>query len=290
MTTDRDTTTRIVRSWLRGDEHDSADRVLDFVLDAIDTTPQRRATPWPVRRFPEMNTTAKLAAAAAAVIAAALIGFNYLIAPNVGGPGVDDPAPSPSPTAAALRSGPLDPGRYAIDNPRRTPVRFSVTVPAGWTARSADSSLFKRQDQPEEVGFSPHVVTHVYADACVEGARLTEVGPTVDDLVTALADQGSSEAADPVDLAIGGYPAVRIDIRAAAGLDAAACRLPGGLQVWADSTENDFFAMAADSVGSVYIVDVQGERVVITAGGNAGSSAEDLAELDAIVASITFEP
>ena len=51
MSTDRDTT-RIVRSWLQTDEHESADRVLDAVLDQLDTTPQRRATWWPARRFP----------------------------------------------------------------------------------------------------------------------------------------------------------------------------------------------------------------------------------------------
>ena len=41
MSTDRDTT-RIVRSWLQTDEHESADRVLDAVLDQLDATPQRR--------------------------------------------------------------------------------------------------------------------------------------------------------------------------------------------------------------------------------------------------------
>ena len=37
MSTDRNPT-RIVRSWLRSDEHESADRVLDAVLDQLDTT------------------------------------------------------------------------------------------------------------------------------------------------------------------------------------------------------------------------------------------------------------
>ena len=50
MSTDRDTT-RIVRSWLQTDEYESADRVLDAVLDQLDTTPQRRATWWPARRL-----------------------------------------------------------------------------------------------------------------------------------------------------------------------------------------------------------------------------------------------
>ena len=75
MNTDRDTT-RIFRSWLRTDEHESADRVVDAVLDHLDTTPQRRATWWPVRRLPQMNTTAKLALGAVAVVAIALLGIS----------------------------------------------------------------------------------------------------------------------------------------------------------------------------------------------------------------------
>ena len=51
MSTERDLT-RVVRSWMRDDEYESADRVLDAVLDALDATPQRRATSWPVRRLP----------------------------------------------------------------------------------------------------------------------------------------------------------------------------------------------------------------------------------------------
>ena len=49
MSTERDVT-RIVRSWLRTDEHESADRVLDTVLDLLDATPQRRSW-WPARRI-----------------------------------------------------------------------------------------------------------------------------------------------------------------------------------------------------------------------------------------------
>jgi hypothetical protein len=90
MSTDRDTT-RIVRSWLRTDDHESADRVLGSVLDRLDTTPQRRGTWWPARRLPEMNNTAKLALGAAAVVVVALIGFSVLVGPGtIGGPDISN--------------------------------------------------------------------------------------------------------------------------------------------------------------------------------------------------------
>jgi hypothetical protein len=66
MSTDRDTR-RIVRSWLKTEERESADRVLDAVLDRLDTTPQRRATWWPARRNPDMSNIFRISIAAAAV-------------------------------------------------------------------------------------------------------------------------------------------------------------------------------------------------------------------------------
>ena len=87
MSTERDTT-RIVRSWLRTDEHESADRVLDNVFALLDATPQRRSW-WPARRIADMNTVAKLATSLAAVVVAAVVAVNLL--PG-NGPGV---APTP---------------------------------------------------------------------------------------------------------------------------------------------------------------------------------------------------
>ena len=89
--TDRDVT-RVVRSWLHEDEHENADRVLDLVLDQLDTTPQRRATWWPVRRPTTMSTPFRYAIAAVALAVAVLLGFTYLNN-QVGDP---DPTPIPS--------------------------------------------------------------------------------------------------------------------------------------------------------------------------------------------------
>ena len=72
MSTDRDTT-RIVRSWLEVGATALPDRVLDAVLDQLPTTPQRRSW-WPARRFLDMNTSIKLAIAAAAVVVVAVRG------------------------------------------------------------------------------------------------------------------------------------------------------------------------------------------------------------------------
>ena len=65
MSTDRDVT-RIVRSWLHEDAYEDADRILNFVLDEVDTTPQRSPS-WLARRFPPMNSNVVRFGFAAAV-------------------------------------------------------------------------------------------------------------------------------------------------------------------------------------------------------------------------------
>jgi hypothetical protein len=99
MTTERDPGTRIVRSWLREEAHENAERVLLRALDEVDTTPQRRSW-WPAWRTSPVNTYAKLIAAAAAVLVVAAVGYQFL--PRSGGVGGQPTiAPSPSPTLLA---------------------------------------------------------------------------------------------------------------------------------------------------------------------------------------------
>ena len=281
MSTERETT-RIVRSWLDKGVTTLPDRVLDAVLDQLPATHQRRATWWPARRFPFMNnTTVRFGIAAAAVIVLALLGLRFL----PGGVGDD---PRSTPTATPVRAqGALEPGTYYIDDPARTPVKFTFTVPSGWTAR-ADTVVLKYEDQANELGFFPDNVTHVFGDACEghDGTTLTEIGPTVDDLVRALEEQANSDASAPADVTLGGYPAKRIEMTVPPGLDTSTCAI-SGIQVWSDPEYTDFFAGAG---GTVYIVDVDGERAVLVAGHSPGSSVADIAELDAVIGSIRFEP
>ena len=125
MSADRDLH-RVIRSWLHEERHEDAEPVLDTVLAQLDTTPQRRSA-WPAWRTPIMNNTARLIAAAAAVVVVALIGYQLLIAPNVGGP---DVSPSPSvPTAAPSASASGDAAGFV-------PGEFTACVPSNAQTRA----------------------------------------------------------------------------------------------------------------------------------------------------------
>ena len=102
--------------------------VRNAIRAELPSTDQRPAW-WPARRFPEMNNMAKLGVAAAAVVVAALLGYNYLVAPNVGGPGIDDPSPTPTPTPPSHEQGEaLEPGTYSADG---AVPDADVTLPEG---------------------------------------------------------------------------------------------------------------------------------------------------------------
>lgn len=296
---------RLIHAFLMEGPTDLADQVYDAVRATIEQKRQRVVVgPW---RTPIMNKFVPIGLGAAAVVVALLVGTRLLGAPAPAGIG-GGPSAEPSATAEPSSSvaatlvprpiGRLEPGTYAISNvdpPIRTLVRYTFEVPAGWDARPADLQISKGSDTSGEVNFHPWVVTHVYTDACRSEGALTEIGPTVADLVAALVDQANSEATAPVDVEVGGYPAKFISMSVPADLDTATCRHPDALiQIWADAAENDYFAIPVDPRvdmhGDVYIVDVDGERVVIVAGSAPEASAADIAELEAVIASIRFQP
>jgi hypothetical protein len=136
MSTERDVT-RIVRSWLHEDAHEEADRILNLVLEAVDTTPQRRSF-WLARRFPPMSTYLKVGLAAAVVVLAAFIGIQLLGGSNVGEPGPE----ASRPTATATPEVKLEPSPPTSPPPLSqsfaSPLHgISVSYPEGWTAQAA---------------------------------------------------------------------------------------------------------------------------------------------------------
>ncbi|MBA2264162.1 MAG: hypothetical protein H0W10_05840, partial [Chloroflexi bacterium] len=285
---DRDTT-RIVRSWLEEGVTALPDRVLDAVLDQLPTTPQRRITWWPARRFQNMNTSVKLGLAAAAVVVAALLGYNYLVAPNVGGPGLDEPTTSATPSAATRQmptAGDLDAGTYRVSN-WDTPRSLTVTVPAGWN--TGDGFIGKG-----DVFVGTWIITHVFEDAChrpeSDADALVELveARTPAAITEALAAQGGHETVGPSAQTLGGYPAQLLEFRVPADFDIATCG--GIIRLWPGAGP-DLSSGQLAFVGQrmdVYVVDLDGEAVVVIAAHPDDALVADIAEMESILESIDF--
>ena len=296
MSTDRDTT-RIVRSWLETGVTALPDRVLDAVLDQLPATPQRRS--WPARRVRSMSNPIRIALAAAAVLVTAFLGIRFLAGPITLGPGG---TAAVSPTASALPSptaihaplpleGVIPAGRYTWTWPGG---QVSFAVPNGWFSRRGEAIVLHPEAATEvSTGYSfPGThweVTQVYTDACRSEGNLAPIGPTLDDLATALIGQASTEAT-AADLFIDGHRAKRIEISIPAEQPTDDCRVPGAFQIWADTAETGFFALPSGGWrGVVHAIDVDsGLLVFMTSIGPQGTM-RDVAKLDAIIASIVVE-
>ncbi len=290
MSADREVN-RIVRSWLEEGVTALPDRVLDNVLDQLPATPQRRA-PWPARRFHPMNAV-RIAVAAAAVVVAAVVGINLMPGQGVGvGP---SPSPSPSPTislpagtlAVPPADGALTPGRYLIGDP--FPLDVSLTFGEGWTSWSGTTSEFAAfykgsPDPPGGYGFGVLIVDNVNADACnqYEGELDPPIGPAPDDLAIALANQPMTDSSPITDVSIDGHAGRYVEL-SMNGVVEPGCVKGQSLVRWPG---RDALLYEQDKI---WIVDVDGVRLVIDAFSWPGNPESDHAEVQAIVDSIRIE-
>ena len=304
MSTDRDVT-RTVRSWLEEGVTTLPDRVLDTVLDQLPATPQRRAG-WPGRRLPAMNNTAKIAVAAAAVVAVALLGIRFLLpSQNVGPPG---PTPIPTATPLAITEGELAAGTYTAhpfgdagggwgacpepsgpdcDPTVAADISVTFTVPDGWAAFEPSDeaqNVFWLADRhasaPDGASFLIMRGSWLASDPCAEEPPDIPVGPSVDDFANALADHPLLDTTDPVDVTLDGYSGKYLDLQTPLDFACAFYR------PW----DPGIYAQGLGQRWHLWILDVDGIRIVIHADDYAGTSAEHQAELQAIVDSIQIEP
>lgn len=208
------------------------------------------------------------------------------------------PLVTPSPTAALKVTAfpnetepvAIEPGTYRISKSAWSVADFTVTFPEDWTVQYGHTYA-SNPDEDDEFGFYPVVVDNIFAHACEgEAGGLTEIGPSVDDLATALLQQPGPEASGPVDTTLGGYPALRIDLTIPEALDLETCSFEGiGLQIWYSPPADKYFVLLADGIASVYIVDVNGQRQVFLTQYRSATSGDDLAELQSVLDSIHIE-
>ncbi len=274
---------RIVRSWIRAEEHDSADRVLQIVLSRLDTTPQRRHV-WSLRRDFHVNKLAPAAIAAAAVVAVAVVGINLLPGSRTGSGGPPpsaSPSPSPSPTPE-LVTHVVRPGGSDDQDPRAASITITLDAPASWERFEEIGVWIDDNAPPDGAALFTYGGADVglYSDPCrpePRGDADIAVGPTVDDLVTALVDHPSLEVTSPVDVTLAGYSGTYLDLL-----------VPDDISPCATYHAMDahIYAQGPGHRWHMWVLDVGGVRVVVETDDYAGTSAQRRAELQSIVDSI----
>ncbi len=196
-------------------------------------------------------------------------------------------SPSPIATARALDEGlqgPLDPGIYVTASPFLTRVTFSL--PAQWFADVGgpyavflDPSMDPVSNDDGLVEFV--IFDKVYADPCHvdRGLLNPPPGPSVDDLAKALASVPSLVATTPTDVTVAGYHGKQLTLTS--DTSTATCSL-WQLPLGAANT------MVPGERDRYWILDINGQRLVISAHEVPSESPAHKAEVQAILDSISI--
>jgi hypothetical protein len=296
MSAERDTT-RIVRSWLRTDEHESADRVLDNVLALLDATPQHRS--WrPVRRIADMNLFAKLATVAATVLVVVVVGMNLFprgssgpVSPGPTTTPSPTPSPSPSPSPSPTEPAFVPAGKLAVGQRHAVTVegiRMTFTVPsADWVSNGEWGIDLPPPADAKGAGLImwPDTPVGVFADPC-SSTKGPDLGTSIPDLAAAVASiPGTDLVSGPTDVTVGGHPAKKIVIRVREDIG---CE-PNQFYLWyAPRPDYARFATLKGTTYRTWIIDVDGTPVWIDAETFKGASPDPGRQVQQVIDSIQF--
>jgi hypothetical protein len=242
-----------------------------------------------------MNNAHKGGLAAVVVVPAAIIAI-ALASCQVGSSGptaTQTPTVTAEPTAipAPRLNGqdPLDAGRYQVNAALSSDV--SVAVPSGWSA-GGDWVVIgpKGNDQPDGMAIRFYTIPNLAANPLShsEGNLDPPVGPTVDDMVQAIVAHPGWTASEPQDITIDGHAGQLVSMT-----------IPPDAELPIEGDGHTFYFYAEPGGGGIwgsvpgqifdwYIVDVDGQRLIIDSFHYPGTSEEDLATQRTVVESVQF--
>lgn len=199
--------------------------------------------------------------------------------PTMTTPATSGPQPLPS-------SGPIEPGTYVLEPsfPAAAASSVELTVPEGWAVE--DGRVGRNLGTPAEVSVSFWTPLGAYADGCSwESAEVMRYLPGE----TGWFAHFPREASEPTNVTLGGRPAIRVELRVSDDLDPAACDR-GEYRSWYDWDGRAATHHAAGQTDVAYVLDADGVGLLVDAASRPGSSAQDLAELAAVLDSLVIAP
>lgn len=238
-----------------------------------------------------MNSIAKGAIAAAAVVVVAVIGINLI--PGRGPAGQPTMPPSLAPTVSPTLprfppTGALSAGRHSMTLGGTT-FTFELTTP-DWTS-NGEFSIEKGGPGTKPDGasfiFWDADPNGVFSDPCAS-VKAPVVGPSAAALAAAIAGiPGIEVVSGPDAVTVGGKPAQKVVIKIP---DSIACS-PETFFLWYDASEggSQRYATQAGQTIRVWIIEVDGVRIQIDAETFVGAGAQPGNEIQGIIDSIQFE-
>lgn len=194
------------------------------------------------------------------------------------------PPAAASASPAVVREGPGTGESYFAG----TDVGVTLTLPAGWSTE--DVSVFRSGTDPS-VALTFADVGNIYSDPC-RWVPLDPVGPTVDDLVSALESSAVLDAAAARDVSVDGYEGTHLVVSVPA-YDEETCG-GGKFGLWKEDgpfgvesgDHPNLWSQAPGQRCDVWALDVDGTRLVVGGTTHPDTPAEDLAAMEAMVSSL----
>jgi hypothetical protein len=238
------------------------------------------------------------AAVAAILLLTSCTGQEVSSTPQATVPTSSAPAESSAPDSEPMSfediesgSGRLDPGTYvlhysSIGGAEAFPtLAFTFTLPAGWDRVIIDGLAWN--DKGLRIGFA--VVDNLYVDPCDPELGLLEppVGPSVDDLATALNTVPGIEITETNFDTYFGYPGVRLVVGSLD--DPSSCPDDELRLAHVYGFPGVLAGMGEGESHELWILEVEGTRVVVHAVTAAGASAGARAEMQSVIDSIEIQ-
>lgn len=229
----------------------------------------------------------------ALVLAASLpaaCGTDHVVSPQAnlsptGGPsGSGDPPRWTPLDPGGNGTEPLAPGAYGLQANGLVGMPVAVMdLPAGF----ADLGGWAVLDPKIVRGVGYWTVSGVDRDPCGEPLDLLDPGRTVEDLADSFAEQQLTDLTPPVPVEVGGYSGLYAELRAPDDIDFATCG-QGKFELWVSDPGGGRYMQEPGQVDRLWILDVNGDRVVLMATAVPGVSEAQMQELTEIVGSTRF--
>lgn len=166
-----------------------------------------------------------------------------------------------------------------------------ITVPDGWSnLRGWGVYRGALVDAPVSVQFWD--VGSVYGHPCQWQGTLFDPGPGVDDLANALVLRPMRGATEPTDVTLDGHDGRYVELSVPADLDFATCDADGAehyFESWVGVSDGDRYHQGPGQVDRLWILDVDGRRLVIDGFDMPFATDAERQELLDVIASIRFE-
>lgn len=180
---------------------------------------------------------------------------------------------------------PLTPGDYGLTANGVSDTIVVVTAPEGFMGFGGWTFV---TDSPfRAMGFQ--TAERVFPDPCSAGGatkRLVDPGPTVKDLARALVSQKGAVTSEPVAVTVGGHRGLYLDYRVAKGIDVKACE-GGDFDIFNTGPGTWYLEEPRERAG-IWILDVNGERLVLAWVAVPGVSQAQIKEMTDMVRSTRF--